>query len=53
MKRMFSRAIDKREYEEKSQDFEAYQKGTLICIWKKIIWYRTFSAQKKCGEYFL
>jgi hypothetical protein len=38
MKRMFSREIEKRAYEDKSQDFEAYQKETLVCRWKKITW---------------
>jgi hypothetical protein len=50
---MFSRAIEKRAYEEKSQYFEAYQKETLVGRWKKITWWRTSSAQQKCGEDFL
>jgi hypothetical protein len=44
MQRMFSRVIEKRAYEEKSQDFEAYQEETLVCKWKKITWWRTSSA---------
>jgi hypothetical protein len=53
MQRMFSRAIEQREYEEQSQDFEAYQKETLVCIWNKITWLRTSNAQQKRGEDFL
>jgi hypothetical protein len=53
MERMFSRAIEQREFEEKSQDFGAYQKDTLVCKWKKITWWRTSSTQQKCGEDFL
>jgi hypothetical protein len=30
MKRMFSREIEQRAYEEKTQEFEAYQKETLV-----------------------
>jgi hypothetical protein len=45
MQRMFSRAIEQRAYEEKPQDFEAYQKETLVCRWKKITWWRTSNAQ--------
>jgi hypothetical protein len=44
MQRMFSRVIEQRAYEEKSQDFEAYQEETLVCRWKKITWWRTSSA---------
>jgi hypothetical protein len=41
MQRLFSREIEQRAYEEKPQDFEAYQKETLVCRWKKITWWRT------------
>jgi hypothetical protein len=30
MKRMFSREIEQRAYEEKNQEFEAYHKETLV-----------------------
>jgi hypothetical protein len=53
MQRLFSRAIEQRAYEEQPQDFEAYQKETLVCRWKKITWWRTSSAQQKRGEDFL
>jgi hypothetical protein len=53
MQRMFSREIEQREYEEQSQDFEAYREETLVCIWKKITWWTTSSAQQKCGKDFL
>jgi hypothetical protein len=38
---------------EKPQGFEAYQKETLVCRWKKITWWRTSNAQQKRGEDFL
>jgi hypothetical protein len=50
MQRLFSRAIEQRAYEEKLQDFEAYQKETLVYRWKKITWWRTSNAQQKRGE---
>jgi hypothetical protein len=53
MQRLFSRAIEQRAYEEQPQDFEAYQKETLVCRWKKITWWRTSNAQQKRGEDFL
>jgi hypothetical protein len=52
MQRLFSRTIEQRAYEEQPQDFEAYQKETLVCRWKKITWWRTSSAQQKRGEDF-
>jgi hypothetical protein len=38
MQTLFSRAIEKRAYEEQPQDLEAYQKETLVYTWKKITW---------------
>jgi cephalosporin-C deacetylase-like acetyl esterase len=35
MKRLFSREIEQRAYEEQPQDFEEYWKETLVCKWKK------------------
>jgi hypothetical protein len=53
MQRLFSIAIEQRAYEEQPQEFEAYQKETLVSREKKITWWRTSSAQKKHGEDFL
>jgi hypothetical protein len=53
MLRLFSREIEQRTYEEKPQDFEAYQKETPVWIWKKITWWGTSSAQQKRGEDFI
>ena len=38
IQRPFSREIEQREYEEKPQGFEVYQKETLVCRWKKILY---------------
>ena len=35
---MFSKIIEQRAYVEKPQGFEVYQKDTLVCIWKKILY---------------
>jgi hypothetical protein len=45
--------LNKERMKKQSQDFEAYQKETLVCRQKKITWWRTSSAQQKCGEDFL
>jgi hypothetical protein len=36
--RMFSKIIEQRAYVEKPQGFEVYQKETLVCRWKKILY---------------
>jgi hypothetical protein len=37
MQRLFSKIIEQRAYVEKPQGFEVYQKETLVCRWKKIL----------------
>jgi hypothetical protein len=56
MQRLFSRIIEQRAYVEQPQGFEVYQKETLVCRWKKVLygfkttWCRTSNAQQKRGE---
>jgi hypothetical protein len=38
MKKLFSRIIEQRVYVEQPQGFEVYQKETIVCIWKKILY---------------
>jgi hypothetical protein len=38
MQRLFSRIIEQRAYVEQPQGFEVYQKETLVCRWKKILY---------------
>jgi hypothetical protein len=38
MQILFSRIIEKRAYVEQTQGFEVYQKETLVCRWKKILY---------------
>jgi hypothetical protein len=38
MQRMFSKIIEQRAYVEQPQGFEVYQKETLVCRWKKILY---------------
>jgi hypothetical protein len=38
MQRLFSRVIEQEVYVEQPQGFEVYQKETLICRWKKILY---------------
>jgi hypothetical protein len=35
---LLNRVIDKEAYVEKTQGFEVYQKETLVCRWKKILY---------------
>ena len=35
---LLNRVIDKEAYVEKTQGFEVYQKETLLCRWKKILY---------------
>jgi hypothetical protein len=35
---LFNRVIEQEAYVEKCQGFEVYQKETLVCIWKKILY---------------
>jgi hypothetical protein len=43
--RLFSKIIEQRAYVEKPQGFEVYQKETLVCRWKKILY-----GFKKLGD---
>jgi hypothetical protein len=38
MQRLFSRVIEQEAYVEQPQGFEVYQKETLVCRWKKILY---------------
>jgi hypothetical protein len=38
MQRLFSKIIEQRAYEEQPQGFEVYQKETLVCRWKNILY---------------
>jgi hypothetical protein len=38
MQILFSGIIEQRAYEEQLQGFEVYQKETLVCRWKKILY---------------
>jgi hypothetical protein len=45
MQRLFSRVIEKEAYIEQPQGFEVYQKETLVCRWKNILYgFKQFGA---------
>jgi hypothetical protein len=46
MQRLFSRIIEQRAYVEQPQGFEVYQKETLICKWRKVLYgFKQFGAE--------